>query len=110
MAQVVGKIGIKVLSIVVGVPVGIATRKAVARLWVAFRPEQPAHSVKDREARWADVMGYAALAGAGGVAAKLLTRKGAETTYRKLLGLEPPAAGPTREQKRLEEATENAAS
>jgi hypothetical protein len=54
-------------------------------------------------------MGYAALAGAGGVAAKLLTRKGAETTYRKLLGVEPPAAGPTREQKRLQQATENAA-
>jgi hypothetical protein len=109
MAQVVGKIGMKVLTIAVGVPVGIATRNAVARLWVAFRPEQPAHTVKDREARWADVMGYAALAGAGGVAAKLLTRKGAETTYRKLLGVEPPAAGPTREQKRLQQATENAA-
>jgi hypothetical protein len=109
MGQVVGKIGMKVLTIAVGVPVGIATRKAVARLWVAFRPEQPAHTVKDREARWADVMGYAALAGAGGVAAKLLTRKGAETTYRKLLGVEPPAAGPTREQKRLQQATENAA-
>jgi hypothetical protein len=109
MAQVVGKISMKVLSIAVGIPVGIATRKVVARLWVAARPGEPAHDVKDREARWADVMGYAALAGAGGVAAKLLTRKGAESTYRKLTGLEPPAAGPTREQKRLEEAEQEAA-
>ncbi|MGH8962586.1 MAG: DUF4235 domain-containing protein [Jatrophihabitantaceae bacterium] len=104
MAHVAGKVGMKVLTIVVGIPVGILTKKAVARAWVAARPHDPPHSPKERDARWADAIGYAALASAGAVAAKLATRKGAETTWRKLTGLEPPPAPPTKAQKKLAKA------
>lgn len=110
MAHVVGKITLKVLTIAVGIPVGMATKRVVARLWVAARPEQPAYDAKDPDARWPDVIGYAALAAAGGVAAKLITRRGAETTYRKLTGLEPPPPPPTKAQKRLAKAEQEAAS
>ncbi|MEO9134689.1 MAG: DUF4235 domain-containing protein [Jatrophihabitantaceae bacterium] len=104
MAHVVGKIGMKVLTIVVGVPVGILTKKLVARAWVVARPQDPPHSVKQRESHWADAIGYAALASAGAVAAKLATRKGAETTWRGLTGLEPPPPPPTKAEKKLAKA------
>jgi hypothetical protein len=112
MAHVVGKITMKLLTVAVGIPVGIASKRVVARLWVAARPEEPAHDLKDPAAHWADVIGYAALAAAGGVAAKLITRRGAESTYRSLTGLEPPPPAPTKEQKRLakaEQATQQSA-
>ena len=104
MANVVGKLGMKVLTIAVGIPVGILTKKLVARTWVAARPENPPHSPKEHDARWVDAIGYAALASAGAVAAKLATRKGAETTWRKLTGLEPPPPPPTKAEKKLAKA------
>jgi hypothetical protein len=108
MANVAGKLVMRVLTVVLGIPIGIATKKLVARAWVALRPHDPAHDVKDRNAFWADTMGYAALAAAGSAGAKLLTRRGAEQTYRVLLGVEPPPPPPTKAQKRLAEAEENA--
>lgn len=104
MANVAGKIGMKVLTIAVGIPVGILTKKVVARAWVAARPQNPPHSPKQRDAHWGDAIGYAALASAGAVAAKLATRKGAETTWRKLTGLEPPPPPPTKAEKKLAKA------
>lgn len=108
MANAAGKLVMKVLTVLLGIPIGIATKKLVARAWVAVRPHDPAHEVEDRNAFWADTMGYAALAAAGGVAAKLLTRRGAEQTYRVLLGVEPPPPPPTKAQKRLAKAAESA--
>jgi hypothetical protein len=104
MANVAGKLGMKILTIAVGVPIGIASKKVVARVWALARPENPPHSVKEREARWSDTMGYAALAAAVAVGAKIVTRRGAESTYRTLTGLEPPPPPPTREEKKLAKA------
>lgn len=108
MANVVGKIGMKVLTIAIGIPAGIATKKLVAHIWVTARPQDPPHTPKQRDARWADAIGYAALAAAGAVAAKLATRKGAETTWRTLTGLEPPPPAATRAEKKLAKAAEQA--
>jgi hypothetical protein len=104
MANVVGKIGMKVLTIAVGIPVGIITKKLVARTWVTVRPQNPPHSAKERDARWGDAVGYAALASAAAVTAKLATRKGAESTWRTLTGLEPPPPAPTKAEKKLAKA------
>jgi len=109
MANVVGKLGMKVLTVAVGIPVGILTKKVVARTWVAARPEDPPHSPKQRDARWGDAIGYAALASAAAVAAKLVTRKGAEHTWRALTGLEPPPPPPTKAEKKLAKAEKKAA-
>jgi hypothetical protein len=108
MANVAGKIGMKVLTIAVGIPVGILTKKLVARAWVTARPQDPPHSVKHRDVRWGDAIGYAALASAGTVAGKLATRKGAERTWRKLTGLEPPPPPPTKAEKKLAKAAKKA--
>jgi hypothetical protein len=109
MANVAGKLTMKVLTVALGIPIGIATKKAVARTWTAFRPQQPPHSGDENDVRWGDAIGYAALASAAAVAAKLITRKGAEHTYRTLTGMEPPPPSPTKAQKKLAKAQEAAA-
>lgn len=104
MANVAGKLTMKLLTALVGVPVGILTKKLVARIWVVVRPENPPHAAEDLDARWLDAVGYAALASAAAVAAKLVTRRGAEETYRTITGLQPPPPPPTKAEKKLARA------
>ena len=108
MANAVGKLGMKVLTIVVGIPVARLTTKAVERAWVAARPDNPPREPSDRNVRWGDAIGYAALTAAGGVVAKLATRKGAEHTWRAVTGLEPPPPPPTKAEKKLAKAAKKA--
>ncbi|HEU5008538.1 MAG TPA: DUF4235 domain-containing protein [Jatrophihabitantaceae bacterium] len=109
MANVAGKLTMKVLTVAVGIPIGIVTKKVVARTWAAVRPQNPNRPVNENEVRWGDAIGYAALASGAAVAAKLITRKGAEQTYRTLIGLEPPPPPPTKAQKKLAKAQQAAA-
>jgi hypothetical protein len=109
MANVAGRLTMKVLTVSLGIPIGIATKKAVARTWTAVRPQQPPHSANEQDVRWGDAIGYAALASAAAVAAKLITRRGAEHTYRTITGLEPPPTPPTKAQKKLAKAEQQAA-
>lgn len=108
MANAAGKIGMKVLTIAVSIPVARITKKVVARTWTAARPEDPPHGRKDRDAKWGDAIGFAALSAAGVVAAELATRKGAETAWRKITGVEPPPPPPTKAQKKLAKAAAKA--
>lgn len=89
MANVGGKIALKIVTVAVSIPIGIATRKAVERIWVAAGPDRPRRASDDGVA-WADAIGWAVLTGAGMAVADLLTRKGAEEVYRTVLGVEPP--------------------
>lgn len=90
MANLVGKIGWKITTIAVGIPVGIATKKIVDRAWAAARPDNPPRAAKDPEASWGDALGWAALSAAGVAVAQLVTMKGASTLWRRLVGAEPP--------------------
>src|SRR5258708_11509975 len=108
MANAAGKLGMKVLTIAVGIPVARLTKKAVERAWVAARPTNPPRTASDRNVRWGDAIGYAALTAVGGVIAKLATRKGAEQTWRTITGLEPPPPPPTKEEKKLAKAAKKA--
>lgn len=108
MAGMAGKIGMRALMIVVGIPVGIVTRNAVVRIWAAARPDGPPHDPKQADVKWGDAIGYAALSAAGVVAAELLTRKGAEQTWRVITGSEPPPPPPTRAEKKLAKAEQKA--
>lgn len=93
MANVAGKMGMKVLTIVVGIPVGIVTRKVVERIWIAAGPDRPRQAT-DAEVQWADAIGWAALTAIGMVVADLVTRKGAEEVYRVAFAKEPPPSKP----------------
>jgi hypothetical protein len=93
MANVAGKIGMKVITIAVGIPVSIATRKAVERIWVAAGPDRPRQATDDG-VQWADAIGWAALTAIGMTVADLLTRKGAEEIYRTAFEKKPPTAKP----------------
>jgi hypothetical protein len=84
------KITMKLISVVVGIPVGIATKKAVERTWLALRPEDPPRKPSEPDVHWADAIGWGALSAAGIVAAELLTRRSSEAAYKALTGSTPP--------------------
>lgn len=91
----------KVLTILASIPITKGVQIVIAKIWSKLRPEQPTTNSQDPQVKAGDAIGYAALSAAGVVAAQLLTRKSAETAYRKVLGLEPPPPPPTRVEKRL---------
>ncbi len=105
------KIGMKVLTIAIGVPVTIASRKAVERAWLALRPEDPPRDAKEADVSWTDAVTWGALSAVGLVAADLVKRKGAEQAYRVITGSEPPAAaGATPESLKQAEAQDKTGS
>ncbi|MCU1657202.1 MAG: hypothetical protein JWO57_1858 [Pseudonocardiales bacterium] len=104
MANVAGKIGMKIMTIVVGIPVGIVTKKIVERVWAAGRPDRPPRKPSEPGVRWGDALAWGALSAAGVVAADLVTRRGAESVWRTLTGSEPPPPKPSKAQKKVEQA------
>lgn len=90
MAHIAGKIGWRVTTIAVGIPVGIAAKKGVTRAWLALRPENPPTKARDPNVDWRDALIWAALSGVGVAVAQLVTTKGAATLWRRLIGAEPP--------------------
>ncbi|HZC74148.1 MAG TPA: DUF4235 domain-containing protein [Jatrophihabitans sp.] len=103
---VAGKIGLKLVSAAIGIPIGIASKKLVERAWLAARPEDPPRKPAEPEVRWADAVSWAALSAIGIVVAELITRRSAEATYRALTGSEPP---PRRPDKHAKNASKEAA-
>jgi hypothetical protein len=90
MANVVGKLGWKITTAAIGIPVGIAVKKSVEKAWVAARPDNPPRRAKDPNVSWGDALGWAALSAVGAAVAQLVTMKGASTLWRTLVGAEPP--------------------
>lgn len=85
------KIAIKGMSIVIGIPVGIASKKAVERAWLAIRPEDPPRKPSEPDVRWTDAVGWALLSAAGIVVAELIAQTSAKAAFRAITGSEPPA-------------------
>jgi uncharacterized protein DUF4235 len=90
MANIVGKIGWRITTLAVGIPVGIAVKKVIDRAWTVARPDRPPRGAKDPNASFADAVSWAALSAAGVAVTQLATTKGARTLWRKLVGAEPP--------------------
>jgi len=103
---VAAKVTIKAMSIVIGIPVGIATKKVVERVWSAARPEQPPRKATESGVRWDDAIAWAALSAIGIVVADLVTRRSAEAAYRAITGNEPPAGKPDKGAMTLAKASE----
>jgi hypothetical protein len=100
------KIGMKVISIAVGIPVGIATRKAVEQAWHVARPDDPPRKPAENNVRWSDAIAWGALSAVGIVVADLLTRRSTEAAYRAITGNEPPPGKASKGPKKLSKASE----
>jgi hypothetical protein len=90
MANPVGKLGFKLVTVAVSIPVGILARKGVEKLWLAARPQDPPRSPDEPGVSWVDAVGWAALSAIGIAAAELISLKGAAEVWRTLTGGEPP--------------------
>ena len=90
MADAVGKLGWRIMTIAVGIPVGIAAKKTIEKAWTTVRPGNPPRMARDPDASWGDALAWAALSGLGVAIAQLITTKSAATLWRRLVGAEPP--------------------
>ncbi len=99
MANIVGKVGWRLVTIAIGIPVGIVAKKGVERAWLAARPDDPPRRAKDPNTRLADALGWAALSAVGVAATQLITRRWATTVWRALTGAEPPVSGGSEQEK-----------
>ena len=100
------KIGIKAMSMVIGIPVGIVTKQAIERVWTAIRPENPPRKPTEADVRWADAIAWGALSATGIVVADLLTRRSAEAAFRAITGNQPPVSKAGKAPKKLAKASE----
>ncbi len=109
MAGAAGKITMKILTIAVSIPVGIATKKLTDRIFVTTRPSSELRRVDDSGVDWKDAIAWAAISGVGVAAAQLIARKGAEETYKVLVGKQPPPKPPSKMQKKVAKKAEKQA-
>lgn len=100
MAASGGKFVMKILTLALRIPIAIAVRKVIARVWAALRPDVEKRNPKDAGVRWSDAVVWSALSAVGVTASQLLTRKGAEETFRVISGNVPPPPPPSRAQKK----------
>lgn len=108
MSDAAGKIVLKILTIAISIPVTRAVAKVIERAWLAAHPDNPPRRPTEDEVRWADALAWAALSAAGIVVAKLITRRGAESAYRAVLGAPPPRAQSKAEKKAAKKAAKQA--
>jgi len=109
MAGATGKITMRVLTTVIAIPVGRATTKAINTAWAkASRGDTSTRDPQSAAARWGDALTWAALSATGVTLAQLVTRKGAEHSYRAIMGEQPPPPDPTKAEKKAIKAAEKA--
>jgi uncharacterized protein DUF4235 len=100
------KISVKVLSIAIGIPVGIATRKLVERTWEAAGPTDRPRKPGEDGVAFADAVAWGALSAVGIVIADMITRRGAEAAYELITGNPAPPGKPSKAHKKLGQASE----
>lgn len=102
------KIGVKLLTIVIGIPVGIATRQLVERAWAATGDADRARKPTEEGVQLADAVAWGALSAVGIVVGDLVTRRSAEAAFRALTGNPAPPGKASKASKKLEKAAEKA--
>lgn len=90
MSTIVGKLGWKIVTTAIGVPIGVGVSKGIAKGWLAARPHNPPRKPTDPNVSWGDAAGWAALSAVGVAVGQVVTTKGATTVWRALTGFEPP--------------------
>jgi hypothetical protein len=94
------------MSIVIGIPIGMVTKRVVEKAWSTARPDGPPRKPTESDVRWVDAIGWAALSAIGIVVADLVTRASTEAVYRTITGNQPPPPKPAKAIKKLKQASE----
>ena len=82
MAGAAGKVSVKVLTMVIGIPVGIVTRKVTEKAFAAARPDAEYREAEGRRRRLEGRARRGPRSPASGfAAAELVTRRGAQEVY-----------------------------
>lgn len=102
MAGSGSRVTMRLLTSLIGIPVGIIAQRAVEKTWFAAHPDDPPKLVADRSARWSDALAWAALSAAGLAATEIVTRRVAEAGYRAITGSEPPPPKASRKQRKAQ--------
>jgi hypothetical protein len=100
MAHLVGRLTMKIMTVAVTIPVGIATKAVVVRAWSAVRPADAPRKPGEDGVKWGDAVAWASLSAAGVVVTNLVARKGAEELWRTILGGDPPPRKLSRAEKK----------
>lgn len=94
MANVLSKIGWKVVTLAFAVPIGRAVSKATQEVWLAARPGNPPRDPKKSDTTWTDAIGWAVVSGIGIAAGRLFAARSAAKVWRTVFGVEPPGGTP----------------
>jgi Protein of unknown function (DUF4235) len=95
MAKARSIVGWKILTYAISIPAGIATRRAVARLWTSIGPAdrgKPPRSPSDPNATLREAIIWTTISAAGVAVAENVTTRGAAVIWRNLIGGDPPPA------------------
>ncbi|MDQ2750136.1 MAG: DUF4235 domain-containing protein [Actinomycetota bacterium] len=100
MGNAVGRLAMKIMTVAVTIPVGMATKAVVVRVWSMARPADAPRNPGEDGVKWGDAVGWASLSAAGIVVTNLVARKGAEELWRTMLGGDPPPRKLSRAEKK----------
>jgi hypothetical protein len=95
MAKARSIVGWRILTYAISIPAGIATRRAVARLWTSIGPADrgsPPRSPSDPNATLREAVIWTTISAAGVAVAENVTTRGAAVSWRIVMGGEPPPA------------------
>ena len=95
MAKARSIVGWRILTYAIGIPTGIATRRAVARIWTSIGPTdpgQPPRSPSDPNATLREAVLWTTISSAGLAFAENVTTRSAALIWRNLIGGQPPPA------------------
>ena len=93
MAKARSIVGWRILTYAIGIPAGIAARRAVARAWTSIGPSDrgsPPRSPSDPNATLREAIIWTTISAAGVAVAENVTTRGAAVIWRNLIGGEPP--------------------
>jgi len=92
MAKARSIVGWRILTYAISIPAGIATRRAVARVWTTIGPGNPPRSPSDPNATLREAIVWTTISAVGVAVAENVTTRGAALIWRNLIGGEPPPA------------------
>ena len=90
MANIAGKLGWKVVTLIFALPISMVVSKLIEKTWAKARPNDPPRDPASPGTTWMDALAWAAVSGIGVAAGRVLASRGAAKAWRGLTGSEPP--------------------